>query len=111
MPRHLAHTRIFVTLTLDEAAAVARLPPGADVAAIAALAKIRTALEGATMTPLPLLRAKDYRMAKATLPPPVPSGPPARARLKPSRGAPSPQPSALDVDYVPHRDEADGIYT
>jgi len=109
LSRLTPETRIFVTLTLAEASAVVQLQP-ADVAAVRALAKIRTALEGATpITPAgpvpPLLRAKHwrprdtsqhFRMAKAGPRPPVSIDTP-----------PAPE---LD-DYVPFRDEAGGAYT
>jgi hypothetical protein len=89
MPYVIAHTRIFVALTLAEAAAIGRLTPGPDPDAIGAVAKIRTAFEHAALSP------EALRMAKARLPP---------AR------APKRAPAPVD-DYVPFRDEADGLYT
>jgi hypothetical protein len=119
MPATIAHTRLFVALTLDEAAAIARLTPGPDPDAVAGITKIRTALAGVT-TPL---RAKHY-----SPPPPVapePRGPklrmatmdPPRRRMAkavwaaPRRTSVSREPVPLpNDDYVPFRDEADGIH-
>jgi hypothetical protein len=122
----LSQTRIFVVLTVAEASAVVSRQHLDVDARVRGLAKIRTALEHATteaLSPepsaLPPLRAKDYRprataqhfrpaeplrMAKATVPP-------ARVQQKAPIGLPATPASALDDDYVPFRDEADGIYT
>src|SRR4051812_12247111 len=99
MPWSISQTRIFVALTLAEAAAIGRLTANGDAEASAALAKIQTALDGARteasrarpqpsrsrpVDEPPTLRAKHYAprarqrpMAKAALrrAPPTPTPP------------------------------------
>jgi hypothetical protein len=112
----IAHSRIFVALTLAEAAAIGRLPPGPDPDAVGGVAKIQRALDGARApdpqpsapsptNDLPGLRAKHYDprgrqrpMAKATLP----AKRPTTVSIDTAPAKP------VDVDYVPFRDEADG---
>jgi hypothetical protein len=115
LSRLSSDTRIFVALTLAEASAlVTQFQLDPQAAALSGLAKIRSVLEHATpmvMTPVgpvPPLRAKAYRprteplrMAKATLPAKRPTA------VSIDTAAAAPQ---LD-DYVPFRDEADGVYT
>lgn len=119
MPWHISQTRIFVTLTLAEAAAIGRLTAGGDAEASGALAKIQKALDGARApdpqpsAPSPTndrpgLRAKHYDprgrqrpMAKATLPAKRPTT--VSMETAPAR--------PVDVDYVPHRDEAGGRWS
>lgn len=119
MPATIAHTRLFVALTLDEAAAIGRLTSGPDPHAISAVEKIRTALAGVT-TPL---RAKHY------VAPPLPLAPEPGAKLRMATVDPprrrmakavwaAPRPTSVsrepvplpNDDYVPFRDEADGIH-
>jgi hypothetical protein len=113
--------RIFVALTIAEAAAL--VGPGPRTAALQGLAKIRAALQGAlaaAVAPPPVvkpsgqcdelsisLRAKHYRPRDR--PPPVRPAEPTFRMAK----AVHPRPIlAPDVDdYVPWRDEADGIHT
>jgi hypothetical protein len=120
MPATIAHTRLFVALTLAEAAAIGRLTSGIDPDAISAVEKIRTALAGVT-TPLrskyyvapppavaPEPRAPKLRMATVD--------PPRRRMAKAVWAAPRPTSASRELaplpddDYVPFRDEADGIY-
>lgn len=115
-------TRLFIVLTRAEAETLVQWHPATDGPAARALAKIRTAagLEPSALSPkpvvvAPLLRAKAYqapdrtprfRMAKARRP--------ATPLVSTVSSVPSDPPitrASLDVDYVPFRDEAGGVYT
>lgn len=132
-------TRICIVLTLAEASAlVTQFQLDPQAAALNGFVKILTALRHVTAEvtsppssalDVPPLRAKHYRqstealrMAKATLSPTVsidaaaaPEPRMAKAVMRPKvpttrtvRAARAPE---LDDDYVPYRDEADGVYT
>lgn len=111
--------QLLVVFTLAEAAAlVARFSAADRSAELIGLTKIRTALEGASHPKRPMakaalqtepretaddvapLRAKDYRRSDRTVP---------VRRRKPPIGLPAIAPDE-DVDFVPFRDEAGGIY-
>lgn len=110
-----ATPRIFIVLTGAEAAALCALQP-VGVDAIQALAKIRMAAEhaAAPLSPEPSavapLRAKHYRPRDRT--PQFRQAQSKRRMAKamlPSLSVPVPAPAP--DDYVPFRDEANGIYT
>lgn len=128
--RTIAHTRLFVTLTLEEAAALGRLQPApTDTEAIRAVDKIRSTLERTiadatrpepSAAAAPPLRAKHYRpctpparrIAEADTPVKVSSETAAAApeRLRMAKAALPATARRERDDYVPYRDEADGVY-
>lgn len=116
---------LFVVLTEDEADGVLRDPQG--VAGSRGLAKIRSALHGARVSPetvpdLPPLRAHDYRPAQSNWEASKPAhrrsvavDPPVQPHARPGpRGKSSSSSSSSSVDpdddYTPWRDEGHGIW-
>lgn len=89
-----APPRLVVTLTMAEAAAILASAAGDEPIGLAKIRAAFTAMGGTLPDPAPPLRSKDYR-------------PPDRTQH--FRQRPSAPPAPVD-DYVPHRDEAGGIY-
>lgn len=118
----MAPSSLFIVLTHEEAAAL--VEHGDTAAAIRGLAKIRRALEGAraerpeVLPDVPPLRAKHYQPRSAitsthrrflAVDPPV--QPHVRPGPRERSTSSSSSSSCEEDDYVPFRDEADGIYT
>lgn len=110
--------RLFVVLTVAEAAAILRPKPSPD--RDRGLAKIRGALSGACqLTGLDRPIAPPDRPPVAVIVPARPTSAPTRPiaavdpqaqrHVRPPTRAPQSSSSSLD-DYLPWRDEADGIY-
>jgi hypothetical protein len=129
--RTIAHTRLFVTLTLEEAAAIGRLQPApTDTEAIRAVDKIRSTLERTiadatspepSTSAVPPLRAKHYRPCTPQALPITKADLPVKGSIDTAAAAPERLRMAKATlpatarrerdDYVPYRDEADGVYT